>query len=418
MFQVEELAPVAAQNDEAEVRSAALETDYLTTRAEDAAVRVAKVLLFRGPEWELPEVDFPNRTDTLVERWIDRLKAEGNRYRALILANWATTKQSDLAMYPLFLYNSRYRNSHRILEYILSGEKWAPPYLWLVVLNMLRQSGGISHDELHDLTARPFEDLAPHVNRLFGGDSVFDWLRTKKRPMRFYGGVTNTVLGLYDRLFADPEVGTQHLHRGAEVRIDLGGGFNTSEVERLVGASFVSADLMTPRLRDYDEDLVLLDNRDPAHPGRVADDASRRELLARQDAVRHLRFDVFKDRFSLDAGSYLVVSSGFMTSNLRAQTSESREIKAARLGTISTSVHAILRVVELAAAGKSVDLFTVQRASSRVFRYKTCLLQWRAGRLVRLQTTLDRRAARWTEVFPEVGRSISPENARFVSLLD
>ena len=48
----------------------------------------------------------------------------------------------------------------------------------------------------------------------------------------------------------------------------------------------------------------------------------------------------------------------------------------------------------------------------------TCLLQWRAGRLVRLQTTLDPRAARWTEVFPEVGWSISPENARFVSLLD
>lgn len=399
MFELSDLAAVAELNDEAVVRAEVLGTNYLTCSPREATVRVAKLLLLREPTWNLPEVDLPNVSDTAIERLVDRLKAEGLQYRAVMLSNWATARLGRLPLYALFLYNADYGRSRAILEHILTGEEYAPPYLKLVLLNILHQSVGLSHDQLHELTAGRFDQLAPWVNRIFHDDAVFGWLRRKKRSIRFYGGVTNTVLGLYDGFFANPEVGTEHINRSAERYYDLGGGFNTSEIERLVGRAFVSADLATPRLAEYDEELIMLDVRTD-ESGPVANEAARREFLARQERVEHLPFDVFEQQFPTDADSYTIVSTGFMTSNLRPTPGRAqKDIIEARLGTISTSMHAILRVMELVALGKSVDLFTIQRATSRVFHYKTCLLQWRDGRLARLVTTVDPRSADWGSKF-------------------
>ena len=415
MFRLEDLASVAEANDESRVRSEALETNYLTTDARTSALRVAKVLLLRDPRWTLAEVDFPNRTGTAVERRIAGLIAEGLKYRAVVLANWATAFQSDLSLYSLFAYNVGHGNSERLLEYLLMGEKHSPPYLRLVLLNILKQAIGLSHDELHRLTRGDFEELAPWANRMLADEAVFDWLGRKKRPIRFYGGMTNTVLGLYDPHVADPGVGTDVFNRAADLRIDLGGGFSTSEHERLLGCSFVSADQLTPRLQDYDADLIVLERANGATA--VAGEETRKRFLDAQSGIEHLPFDVFKDSFPARAQSYAIVSTGFMTSTLGAFKGESREIKGARLGTISTSVHAVLRVVELVAAGKSVDLLTIQRATSRAYKYKTCLLQWREGRLTRLQTTDDARGSRWSGGWSDVYEKISPANSRYAGLL-
>ena len=400
MFELSDLAGVAQQNDPALVRAELQDTDFLTCDLRDATLRVAKLLLLREPSWHKPEVDLPNSRDTAVERLVDRLKSEGQYYRAVMLSNWATSRMGRLPLYALFLYNTNYARTRAILEHILLGEDEAPPYLKLVLLNILHQSVGLSHDQLHRLTAGPFNELAPWVNRIFHDDAVFDWLARKKRSIRFYGGVTNTVIGFYDELFADPAVGTEFINRSAERYIDLGGGFNTSEIERLVGRPFVSADLGTPRLADYDEELIMFDRRAGEY-GPVATEAARREFLARQDRIVHLPFDVFEDHFSTDASSYMIVSAGFMTSTLRPPPAHSREVSSARLGTIATSVHAVLRVMELVALGKSVDLFTIQRATSRVYHYKTCLLQWREGKLVRLMTTADPRSSNWDQKFKQ-----------------
>jgi hypothetical protein len=371
--------------------------------------------LLREPSYEQAEVQLVNNTDTLIEQLAERLMAEGQRYRAVMLSNWATASLGKIPLYALFLYNTRYGHSHEILERVLSGEQWAPPYLKLAVLNMLRQVVGLDHDQLHRFTSERLDHLAPWINRLFlERDAVFDWLERKRQPMRFYGGVTNTVVGMYDSLFADPETGATFIDRAAERCIDLGGGFMTCEIERLVGRRFVSADLMTPRLADYDPELILLDQRTNSLMP-VADNATRQDYLARQDRVEHLHFNVFKDRFPTDASSYVIVSAGFMTSTLRAGKSGDPEVKAARLGTISTSVHAILRVMELVALGKSVDLFSIQRATSRMYRYKTCLLQWRAGRLERLMTTDDQRSVGWRRRFAQIG-SFHPDNPYFAKL--
>jgi hypothetical protein len=416
MFELTDLAGVAEKNDEALVRAEVLDTNYLTASLREATLRVAKLLLLRAPSWDKPEIDLPNVSDTAIERLIDRLKAEGQQYRALILSNWATSGMGKLPLYALFLYNADYRHSRAILERIALGEEDAPPYLKLVLLNILHQSVGLSHDKLHEITSGPFDGLAPWVNRIFHDDAVFEWMQRKKRSIRFYGGVTNTVLGLYDGFFADPAVGTETINRSADRYYDLGGGFNTSEIERLVGRTFVSADLQTPRLSEYDSELIMIDLRG-SEGAPVANEAARREFLARQDRIEHMRFDVFEDQFPTDAASYTIVSTGFMTSNLRPTPARSgKELGAARLGTISTSVHAILRVMELVALGKSVDLFTIQRATSRVFHYKTCLLQWREGRLMRLVTTVDPRSINFAQKV-RYG-TFHPMNPRFRRLMD
>jgi hypothetical protein len=394
MFELSDMASVAELNDEAAVRAEVLDTNYLTSSLREATLRVSKLLLLREPSWKSPEVDLPNVSDTPIERLVDRFKAEGLHYRAVMLSNWATTGQAWLPAYGLFLYNMDYGHTRAILERLLTGEKLAPPYLKLVLLNILHQSVGLSHDQLHRLTAGRFDQLAPWVNRIFQDDAVFGWLERKKQPIRFYGGMSNTVIGLYDETFADPAVGTQYIDRTAERYIDLGGGFSTSELERLIGRPFISADLMTPRFADYDEELIMHDRRVGAITP-IADEAARREFLARQDRVEHLPFDVFEHHFPTDARSYTIVSAGFMTSTLGPPPSLGKDVKSARLGTTSTSVHAILRVMELVALGKSVDLFTIQRATSRVYYYKTCLLQWREGRLARLVTTVDPRSTDW-----------------------
>jgi hypothetical protein len=415
MFERAELAEVAEHNDEATVRAAALDTDYLTTSVRESTLRVAKILLLREPSCELSEVHIDNVHDTAIERLAERLAAEHEPYRAVMLANWATIRQGHIPNYALYLYNADYGSSRRILEHMLTGERWPPPYLKLAVLNMLHQSVGLSHDQLHALTSQPFRVLAPWINRLFADDRAFEWLHTKKQPIRFYGGVTNTILGFYDRLFADPAVGTAFIDRAAQRCYDLGGGFNTTEIERLVGCPFVSADLMTPRMADYDPELIMLDDRH-GDVSPVANEAARREFFARQDRVAHLPFDVFQDSFPTDASSYTIVSAGFMTSTLRPTPSYDSEIKQARLGTLATSVHAIARVLELVALGKRVDLFTIQRATSRVFHYKTCLLQWREGKLVRLMTTVDPRAADWAEGSPHI-QALDPNKKRFAKFM-
>lgn len=415
MFQRAELAEVADHNDEATVRAAALGTDYLTTSVRESTIRVAKILLLREPSCELSEVRISNIHDTAIERLAERLESDNQHYRAVMLANWATIRQGHIPNYALYLYNADYGSSRRILEHMLTGEQWAPPYLKLAVLNMLHQSVGLSHDRLHELTSRRFRVLAPWINRLFADDRVFEWLHAKRQPIRFYGGVTNTLIGFYDQLFADPAVGAAFIQREAERCYDLGGGFNTAEIERLVGCRFVSADLMTPHLADYDPELIMLEYR-PRTYSPVANEAARREFLARQDRVAHLPFDVFQDSFPTDASSYTIVSAGFMTSTLRPPSDYDREIKHARLGTIATSVHAIARVIELVALGKRVDLFTIQRATSRVFHYKTCLLQWREGKLVRLMTTVDPRSADWAEGSPHVA-ALNPEKERYARFM-
>jgi hypothetical protein len=397
-----------APKRESAVRDRALRHDYGGHEVLASAFVVADVLLFQGED--APAVVFPNLGNTAFERWVEETTAV-DPYRGHILAGWATVSRNDAGLYPVFLYNHDFEETRRVLSLLLGAEPAPPPYLDLVLRNALRQATGVSHDGLAALAGRPFEDTARCLRELFSDDRVGAWLLQKRQPLRFYGGATNTVLGLYDSIFETSETGLEHFNRSAEARYDLGGGYCTSEIERLMDRSFLSADVVTPRFGDLDPELLLhVAGKKGVH--RVATRAEREAHAIRQDRVVHLPLDVLENGFPRDADSYAIVSAGFMTSTVRPHTRPIEWQGEGNLGIghVGLSLHAIMRVLELVQLGKSVDLFTLQRASSRVYRYKTALLQWRDCRLVRLVTTNDLASARrWApEAMTELRRRVGP----------
>lgn len=385
-FTSKELQQVVDGGDERALRARALGVDYRASPLRASTLAVAAILLYprSSPAGALNPKSVVR--GTAYGRWVERLRAAGDP-RAFTLLQWCTAYRAPVALYPIFLFNRDFGQSRRVLRMLLAREKRPPPYLWLVVLNMLHGVLGLSHTDLHRLVAGPFDDLAAYVRRLFDDTKLAEeWLASKRQPLRFYGGATNTVLGLYDGLFADARTGARRLRKRSAFRFDLGGGFATSEIERLTGAPFVSADILSPAIELYDPELVIhvAGEQQPI----PADDATREAHLARQRGVAHMPFDVLTDSFPTHAKSYTIVSTGFMTSTVRPL-GRVKAWKGTRLGHVGLSVHAIHRVVELAALGKDVDLFTIQRATSRAYEHKTCFLRWRDGRLVTLVTTRD-----------------------------
>ena len=138
--------------------------------------------------------------------------------------------------------------------------------------------------------------------------------------------------------------------------------------------------------------------------------------LARQSEVEYLKFDVLEDSFPTDVESYVIISAGFMTSTVRPTTRPQWMKHGAGAGHLAISVHAVERVIELVAQGKDVDLFAIQRATNRSYKYKTCFLQWRSGNLVRLTTTDDHDQKLWSEErLQTLYRSIRPDNREFIA---
>lgn len=384
-FTSSELGAVLAGGDERVVRAGALEIDYRAIAPREGALAVAAVLLFPAPEGQTVPPESVAR-GTPFGQWIARLRRQGNR-RAFTLVQWCTSARTDVALYPIFLFNRNFGDTRRIFQTLLAAEKQPPPYHWLVLLNILHARLGLSHTDLHRLASGPFERFAPYLDALFSDRKIVEqWLTSKPQPLRFYGGATNTVLGLYDDIFSDPRTGAKRLRKRAELCFDIGGGFATAEVARLVGVPFTSADIVTPSMEQYDPELVI--HVAKGHERVPADDKARSAHFARQRHVPHLPFDVLEMSLPAHAKSYTIVSAGFMTSTVRPR-KRVEGWKGTRFGHVGLSVHAILRVVELAALGKEVDLFTVQRATSRFYKYKTCLLRWRGGKLVTLVTTDD-----------------------------
>jgi hypothetical protein len=422
MFEVSarQLKSLVEPAEERRTRVEVLRHDYSASDLIESAFVVGRLMLYRSPSYEQPHV-LPNINDTAYERWIEANLAS-RPYHANILTNWVTIFRNDFGQYPIFLYNRDYGQARRVLEQVLTQESPPAPYLYLIFLNAFRQAMGLSHDQVAalPLRGRRFAETAQVFNELLSGSAMDEWLQRKRQPIRFYGGATNTVLGLYDSVFADPATGLEFFNRGAQVRYDLGGGFNTSEIERLMECSFISADIVSPRCEDYDPDICFQIEDADGRRG-IAGSTERERFLDRQRRVEYLPFNVMNDSFPDGAESYAIVSTGFLTSTVRPKEKrgEWRAEAGAGVGHLGLSIHAIARVVELVQKGKSVDLFTIQRASSRIYKYKTVLLQWRKGRLLRLITTNDElRPERWGEpALASIRAKIDPENESFRELL-
>jgi hypothetical protein len=257
------------------------------------------------------------------------------------------------------------------------------------MLNMFRQILGLSYSLLAETYSGAFSGVAELHNELFSDASrIEEWLRKKRMGLRYYAGATNTVVGMYDGIFSDASTGATTLNLDADRCLDLGGGFNTSEIERLTGQSFYSADIIAPDMRLSDPDIVLQKNSRNGTRS-ILRDNEHQAYIKRQSAIGYLPFDVLLDSFPDEAQSYLIISAGFITSTVRPNLTSHQMIPSQELGHVALSIHGVMRVMELVQKGKDVDFFTIQRATRRHYKYKTCLLRWRSGKLTELLTTDD-----------------------------
>jgi len=392
--------------------------DYMKANLQDATLAVSRFLLLPSNLRKETVIKMRNETNTPYEQWFDELKKKQKvKHKATMAGRWMLGSGLDdvnLSLYCIFLFNIDFGKTRSLFEKFLMYDNSPPPYLDLVLVNILHQGLKLSHTEASALLKQPFANVAKHLNQLFSSEStiVEDWLSRKRQNLRFYGGATNTVLGLYDRFFNNEAVGTQFLNRNAEGRYDLGGGFNTSEIERLVGKSFVSADILSPNILEHDPEIVI-QKIDENKKLVIVDTETQKKHIEQQSKIQYLKFNVLKDSFPKDKGSYLITSTGFTTSTVRPNGLERSEKKGGQ-GHLLLSVHAIQRVIELVKEGKAVDFFTIQRATNRAYRYKTCLIQWREGRAINIITTDDKEKKRWSEeTIKLIYERIQPDNQVF-----
>ncbi len=370
-------------DSEAALKSRLLLTDFTKIDDHLGTIVLSSFLLRQLP---CPKLEFPNVTGTLYEQWLDETVRRGQNVQHGALLNWLLVAPPKYVLYLIFLFNSRYGETWKVLRRLLKSEKKnPPPYLFRVIPNILLHY--YPADEVASLVENSgdLERWAPYIRELTrSAEKVEKWLAEKAQPIRFYGGKTNTVLGMYDAYF-DDKTGAKRLNPDADVYYDLGGGYNTPEIRRLTGFPFISADLNSPRLEEHDSRLLLV--RKVAGKEVALPEAERAEYLKSLRETPYLKFDVFENAFPESYDSYVIASTGFLTSTVRPNVSVSGF---ERNGDLLTSAMAVWRVLRLVQLGKDVDLFTIQRATKRPYAYKTVFLQFRAGRVATLVVTGDR----------------------------
>ncbi len=302
----------------------------------------------------------------------------------------------DAVMEIVFeLYERDFGSTRRTLH-MLNAQEPRIPYLRVFVQHALFDLEPDAPSSLHSRA-----QLEQRLRSLFGADArLLGWARRKLDAgvlLKALGGMTNTVIGMYDWLAEVPESGLARLPRDAEARFDLGGGFGTPDLARLLRCSLTSLDLHPPTHAKAVGIRRFQVADPPGAPTQVAqtrwqtdaEAATYFEALERQ-AFHH--WDVFVDPIDAGAASYLVTSFGFLTSTVASHSRHAlnrQQLGRNVLAQMHTTFTGIRRVLSLVALGKDVALFTYQRATSRCYRNVTLMLRFVRGRLVD-SATLER----------------------------
>ena len=420
LYTVEELHSIFDKSEEFSTRDTALKLDYRTLEPAKSALIFGKLLLHPSDSITESLVSLYNKTDTDYEVFIGHLRDMGKRHESIVAARWLVGNgRSDQLIneYCIFLFNINYGKTRKIFYQFVTSEAIPPSNLHLVIANILHQGLGLTFTELKHLCSGPFKNLAEHINKLFASKSriVEDWFLHKKMGLCFYSGESRIILGSLDPIFKNPSVGLEFVNTQAESRFDLGGGFNTSEFERLFGRTFISADIISPNLRTYDQHLIMEDLSESGNI-EIVDTERHKVQVEKQSRIQHLQLDVFRHSFPADSNSYLVVSHGFILSAFRPVETVSQPFNNGKYLRTLLSLHGLLRVIELVYLGKDVDFFVVQRTKYGIYKYKTCFVQWRGGKISKLVTT-DAQYPKYisTEKIRLTYERINPSNEEFLS---
>lgn len=391
LFSEEILREISQGGDEIQVHTEASSLDYCLESPITASVCIGKLLLFPQSSTGNSRLEYRSSSKTPFGEKIEEARSLNRPHRLSVMTNWQFGLgglPEEVSFYPILLYNMDYKDTRRIFDVFLSPNRAHPAYLALFCMNLFHQTLGLSHTAIKELVEGSFQNLASAYKELFSDVTRIEkTIENFKQPMNFYGGATNTVINLYKPMFEDPLF--KGLNLEAERLYDLGGGFNTSEINRCTGKEFTSADIISPVFDIYDMELVLLEAVVGQWQRTIADTETHDQFMQAQRAVPYLSFDAFRDSFPNDSQTYTIVSTGFMTSTVRTKEPLKHLQSKQLLKPVALSVYAIYRIMELVHQGKDVDLLTIQRATNRVYKYKTCFLQWRNGKLIHIAKTND-----------------------------
>ena len=314
--------------------------------------------------------------DTPVKKWLDSLPERHRRtIKTWVLGRWRD-RRSRLGHYLLFLYNMNYGNSRKVLN-VLVRRDIAPPQIHLLLANIAFDLYPLSLEQKNVLLDYKLETWADYLNDLFGGDKIEKWMRDFRPDHQYDNGIrTNTVIGVFDRFFAGP-YGFAGFNREADVFYDLGGGYNTPEMNRVTGLPFTCLDTYSPRnVNSRVLICKMIDGRTLALPRDERD-----EYVKKLQAVDYTLFDVCSSEFPSQYSSYGIVTTGFLLATPYARQATDIVELSPDVRWLYISVMGIHRILQLISRGKSVDLFSVQRGASRPFCHDVVFLRWRNHRL-------------------------------------
>lgn len=212
------------------------------------------------------------------------------------------------------------------------------------------------------------------IQKMFGpGKTLKSWCETQiaqGQGLKHFGGQTNTRLGLYAQLFRQlPELKECFIDE-AEANIDLGGGFATPEISKILGRSFTSFDLESPQ-KAFDWELQFqADETVPPDDG----------YLERLHLQPFRRFDVFTDDFPSEFQSYNICSFGFLNSTVTSLSPNQPELPR-NLRKFSTMFHGVYRIMRLVSRGKEIALLTFGRPDSN-YMNRALAFRFSAGRVL------------------------------------
>jgi hypothetical protein len=356
----------------------------------EATERVLALLAREAPDrgWrDVSRLELPERH--AYERDI---RAAATRREAHIRRTWLSGPHwlCHAVLYMLYLYNRDYGATRASLTRLFAMDQ-PHPYPRALLGYLLRDLLGVGRDELIRLEQRLNDPAAwaPYLCELFARDRIDGWLRGLVRPVKFYSTNTNTVIGKYDWITRSQKSGMTEPPE-ADVYYDLGGGHATPDISRLLGRPFVCVDLTSPFL-PADTDLIIRRSQWPSELGDGVvpmTEAEQAAYVAELARTPWQRFDVFTDRFDPSFDRYLITSFGFVTSTPRDYSAAvPRSVRGSQLEPLTISYYAVLRVIQLVQLGKTVDLFTYQRATSRRPALLTCRLRFANGRLTAMWAT-------------------------------
>lgn len=343
------------------------------------------------------QIEKPTRKPETVGsflQWEEVAKSQQSPIRWQMLRFEKRSRASMVAAYALQLFEEDFGHSRVVL---LELTKFKPIVAYLDVFLI---QAAYSHLNLK-LENYYFPNVLPEkerliIQKLFQDTSILSWTKTLPSNMKQFSGMTHTISGLYDWI-SYPEykesVGFSDISKNADAYYDLGGGFATPDVDRIFEKKFSSFDILSPqKALDWNVVIQVLEAWGLPNFGinktRIQTESERQIYLKKVNAVPFVYFDVFADHFPTAAQSYVITSFGFLSSTVGSESVASKTSPGGN-GYFSLTYNATKRIVELIALGKSVDLFTYQRASEKDYRYRTMLLSFKDHRLVKAKLYPD-----------------------------